>query len=359
MKKGFKYIVFAVLFGMLACNTDVENIGYTPEPPVFDDESIREYKKTDHELLFGWFGGWNGGSASMASSMKTIPDSVDMISNWGSWMNLTERQKEDLRYIQEVKGTKVLVCMFTPSVGQHLTPEDTTIEEFWGWDDNDVVKQEAAARKYADSLCRLVLSYGYDGMDWDNEVYNSHQINAWMIEEVGKHMGPKSGTDKIFCIDGYFWGNGSSGLSGDGILPEFYHYVDYFISQAYYENSYRRLDTRFNNYANFYKGIVDIDGTMTEEEIYRDMARKFIVTEDFEKYSSSGGENFTNRDETTNPSSLGHAKWQPQYNGMDLKKAGAGVYHMELDYGHSNGEYYWLNQMIQIMNPAGGNSTDE
>ncbi|MCD8072289.1 MAG: glycoside hydrolase family 18 [Alistipes sp.] len=186
-------------------------------------------------------------------------------------------------------------------------------------------------------------------MDWDNEVFNSTELNRWMFEEIGKHMGPMSGTDNLFCIDGYFW-NGSS----DGLEPSMYHYVNFFISQAYNSTAWvSDLDSRFRQYSSFWLSGVDPDGTMTEEEKYRHMAKKFIVTENFEKLSNAGGSSWTDLDGSKTVSSLGMAKWKPRYNGEFMQKGGAGTYHMERDYYHASGEYYWHRQMIQIMNPAG------
>lgn len=55
--------------------------------------ALRAYKQTDHQVAFGWFGGWSGEGAYMKSSLAGIPDSVDIVSIWGNWSNITEAQK--------------------------------------------------------------------------------------------------------------------------------------------------------------------------------------------------------------------------------------------------------------------------
>lgn len=41
--------------------------------------NLREYRKSDHKILFGWFGYWNGGvGASTRGSLASAPDSMDI-----------------------------------------------------------------------------------------------------------------------------------------------------------------------------------------------------------------------------------------------------------------------------------------
>ena len=344
-----------------ACDTDIENIGYQSPPPDVDYAALREYKASDHEIMFGWFGNWNGGGASASTSLRSVPDSVDMVSAWGSWDQLTDKMKEDMKYVQEVKGTKVLACMFTPKVGKYLTPEGETAESYWGWDATDQEKQNEAMRKYSEALVKEVLDLGYDGIDMDNEpednnVYGNQRLTTIFVETVGKYMGPASGTGNIFAIDGYFWS------TSQGMNSANFKYVDYFISQAYYGSGYSGLDDRFSNYTGFWKNGVDPNSEkgMSDEEIYKELARKFIVTEDFERHSNDGGNEWTLRpiDGVARPKTracLGHADWKPYYNSQPMQKGGAGLYHIENDYVNSAYEYYWTRQMVQIMNPVAGN----
>ena len=95
--------------------TEMENKTFEPAP--LPDEyyaALREYKKSDHALAFGWFGSWsNQGSSSLYYSLKGIPDSVDIVSIWGPYGSLTDYQKEDLKYVQEVLGTRVVFTVFS------------------------------------------------------------------------------------------------------------------------------------------------------------------------------------------------------------------------------------------------------
>ena len=101
-------------------------------------------KKSDHPVAFGWYGNWTGTGASYENSLKGLPDSVDFVSLWGNWKNPSPAMMEDLRYVQEKKGTKVLFCFLVLDIGDQITPpmpqeeidNGTSIEDwrhkFWG-----------------------------------------------------------------------------------------------------------------------------------------------------------------------------------------------------------------------------------
>ena len=83
MKKIF-IILFAAFLAtnFFSCDdwTDMDTKNFEPKP--LGEEyyaALREYKKSDHALSFGWFGSWsNQGAASLYYSLKSIPDSVDI-----------------------------------------------------------------------------------------------------------------------------------------------------------------------------------------------------------------------------------------------------------------------------------------
>lgn len=42
--------------------------------------------------FFGWFAGWTANSADMINYLRSVPDSVDIISIWGAYQNLSPAQ---------------------------------------------------------------------------------------------------------------------------------------------------------------------------------------------------------------------------------------------------------------------------
>ena len=223
MKKN--YLLYFLLLALstpiwVSCNdwTESEAKDYFEGPSEEYYAALRAYKKSDHPKAFGWFGNWTGEGASLVNSMAGIPDSVDVVSIWGNWSNITEAQKKDLKFCQEVKGTRFTMCFIITAVGTQITPQhiydnwesmgfasqQEAVNDFWGWpsDESDKEAVEASIRKYANAIADTINKYGYDGFDIDYEPNYGNKGNIVddddrmfiFVDELGKHFGPKSGT---------------------------------------------------------------------------------------------------------------------------------------------------------------------
>lgn len=356
----FKYALSIAVFCMafMACDDALEM-----EPKYKEDylhsnktpeyyQALREYKKSDHAIAFGWYGNWTGIGSSLANCMVGLPDSVDVISMWGGWKNPSETLLKDLRQVQQLKGTKALVCFIILEVGNQITPAEyeTSREarhEYWGWVDGDEEAIKVSIVKYANAICDTIDKYNYDGfdLDWEPSYPQPFETNyemakngriAVLIETMSKRIGPASGTGRIFAIDGE--------PEHPEIPAEMGKYFDYFISQAYGATSESGLNSRLNKVIARYKGV------LTPEEC----AAKFIVCENFEKYAQTGGPNFTTPDGKIVNSVEGMARWNPTINGQKVRKGGTGTFHMEYEFTISGlpGTYPYLRKAIQIMNPS-------
>ena len=340
MKDLFKILLVAVGITVFAsaCDTDTE----IKDPANLTDpdrseqyyEQLRAYKQTDHPVAFGWFGNWVGAGASLENSLRGLPDSVDFVSIWGNWRNLTPERKADLEYVQKVKGTRALLCFIVANVGDQLTPEGKDPNEFWGEGDE-------AIRRYANAICDTIDKYGYDGFDYDYEphygspgnISGRPEAEKVFIEELGKRIGPKSGTQRMLVIDG----------EPQSSNPEVGDYFNYFIVQAYSCSGDADLDSRLNSI------IRNFDGVLTPLEV----AKRYIVTENFENYAAAGGVSYLDRNGNQMMSLEGMARWIPSINGLLLPKGGVGTYHMEYEYNAGKQPSYpALRKAIQIMNPA-------
>lgn len=308
---------------------------------------------TDRQVSHGWFGGWNGEGTSLMGSLAGLPDSMDIVSIWGNWRDMTDARNKDLEFVRKVKGTKVVATLFTQKVGQGLTPDGEDVNEYWGWDasttaasDEPDEAQQAAIRKYALAIVDALASRGYDGLDIDFEgsgdLYDSPLRWKVFVEELGKHLGPQSGTDKLLILD-YF-----SGFGSNGSLASYYNY---FIQQVYswqVSPTLTNWETRVNTLIN---GCAS-DSSLTAAEV----VKKYIITDSFEDGISgaSGGRPFVQEDGETVPAYRGMAAWEPLVNGVRYAKGGCGVYHIEYAYSvpGQTGFYPFTRQAIQIMNPA-------
>lgn len=134
---------------------------------------LREYKKSKHLVMFGWFAYWNPTSPDNTFSLDHLPDSVDFVSNWGASWNLSEEKKAQLARLQE-KGTRMTVGWIIENIGDGLNnkPEG-------GWSDEPYT----AIEQYAKAICDSIEKYGYDGIDIDYEPQFASPFKP------GKHCG--------------------------------------------------------------------------------------------------------------------------------------------------------------------------
>lgn len=325
MKNTLKHTLslLAVLLFLFACEKQT-----TPDPvriqhpdqqsPFPRDDAyyarLRAYKLTNHKLAFGWYGSWTAIGASEQSRLRSVPDSVDIISMWSQWHSLSKEQIEDKAFVQQVKGTKVVFCISAKDVPEVFKDEgeitDASLVAYakaWGKDSMD--------------------KYQYDGMDIDFETAIDHlgPLNSTpglfkkFCEELSQYIGPKSNTGRLFLIDGNI----------DALDPGIAELCSYGVSQAY---NCRNAD--------------DLRSRTSRAATVGWKPGQLIFTENFESLWQSGGASYSYDGEYI-PSLLGMAHFA-----AEETAAGFGSYHMEYEYGHSDMPYKYIRQAIQIANPA-------
>lgn len=400
MKTILKYAAAVLAVLNIGCSewTDVE-----PSNPadlvsnIKTDEyyaNLRAYKRSKHPITFGYFS-WAGTSSSMKYSLMGLPDSMDMVSLWGSCFNLTENQKRDLANAQQKKGIKALAVFITHSIGTQTTPpwiykaseenpveidgvaytnSDEAMAAFWGYSPNDgpdntPEMDEMAIRaceKYAQSICDTIYKYNFDGFDWDFELgYMETQT-----EKFGGNLAGDRGIsdeqaaarsfafakkmrellkDKIFMIDG----SPENLKSKEAAI-----FFDYFATQYYpsrKDNGEHGYDTTCDMRLNKIISAFTSSTTLTAEEI----ASRYIILDTFEAHAQEGGCIWTDRYGNSDMHSLeGMARWTPIIDGKMCPKGGIGFYLVENGYDCRTAEmpypltYPYIRKAIQIMNPA-------
>lgn len=324
-------------------------------------KNLRAYKlEKKHTICFGWFSDWTGVGTDAGGKLMGMPDSVDVVSMWGNWHSLSPEKKEDLRRVQEIKGTRVMMCFIIANIGDQTTPssvrndhivdgvqynsEAEAMAAFWGWYGNygDTSEEgiEKACRKYARSILDTIAKYNWDGFDFDLEPSYGSPGNiasyqnriGFVIDEMSKELGPESGTKKLLCVDGQPY----------SISAESAQKLDYFILQAYYDSYYTNTDSRVNTMLNAFSSI------MTREEIMS----KIILTSDFESCAANGGTRsgwYTDRNGKQIPQIYGYATYT--YPNLDARIGGFGAYRFGFDYSNGN-NYGYIRKAIQLANPA-------
>ena len=330
MKNIIKYTVAGLLaaFCITGCSdwvTPERVVIQNPEEqsPVLRDnayyEALRAYKQTKHKLAFGWYGSWTAVGASYQTRLQSAPDSMDIISIWSQWHSLTPEQIADKEAVQKIKGTKVIFTIFLNNLPDEFKIDGQTTDE--------------GIENFARSYCRdSINKYNYDGIDIDYEPgygasgefvgHNNEQFKK-LITAMSKYVGPKSGTGKLFTIDGVPY----------AVHTECAELFDYGIVQAYQSTSYWDLQSRFDEAA--------AKGWKPEQ---------YIFTENFESYWKTGGVDHSTAEGETVNSLLGMARFNPSQGFC----AGFGSYHMEYEYAQSSMPYKYMRKAIQDVNPAGG-----
>lgn len=331
--------------------------------------SLREYKKSDHPVCFGWYSEWlPAASASISGPtyLSTLPDSMDIVSMWGSWStafwrDMNSYKRKDLEYARKNKGLRVVYCHMLGDIGNEITPdyiseasadapvmidgvEYTTPESakaaFWGYAGGGADDWEAAVRKFARAFTDSLIKYDYDGIDLDYEPNYGHTGNLasytdrmhWFLDELSNNFGPKSNSGRLLIVDG----EPQTLNSESGPL------LDYYVIQAYNCNGDANLDSRFSRLVSKFGQLEDVET----------IARKTIWTENFEDVSlRSGGANFTKRDGTHTKSLRGMAEWHPR-DYPDARIGGVGAFKFSLSYNMHSTPYYYMRQAIQAMSPA-------
>lgn len=330
MKNSIKHFLLPLVCGIALFSCEKQT---TPEPvqiqrpelqsPIVRDDvyyaRLRAYKKTDHKLAFGWFGSWTAINPSEQSRLRSAPDSMDIISIWSQWHSLSREQIEDKAFVQQVLGTKVVFCISAKDVPEEFKVDgqitDESLKDYaraWGKDSID--------------------KYQYDGIDIDFETAADHvgplsgnlELFKKFCEELSQYIGPKSGTGRLFLIDGNL-------ESLDEGINEF---CNYGVAQAYAvagQNGDRQLDWKFQ---------------FMKEKGWN--INQMIFTENFESYWKTGGIAYDAQED-------GIFEWSllGMVNYANKRDAtGFGAYHMEYEYGHWDMPYKYMRQAIQWANPA-------
>lgn len=305
---------------------------------------LRAWKQTPHVRGFGWFGGWTAKGTDPQKYLRMLPDSVDIVSLWGTHGSLTEAQKTDLKLFREVKGGKVLLCWIVQNLGDQLTPQGKNATDYWvtekgGGDFLEGVKA------YANAICDTIEKYDLDGFDLDYEPGYGHSGNmatttAWISETGNVNMytfiktlydrlNPKG---RIVVMDGepYYMDRATSKM------------VSYYIYQAYDEATTARALQKLENGGTF---------GYDEEDYLDNWEGKSFLTLEFQKYSKTGG---FPRYTSSNPEvqKLDAGRQIMDYATMIMSNgkriAGIGTYHMELD--TEGGSYRFLRQALNAGN---------
>lgn len=288
-------------------------------------EDLKAYKKSKHLLMFGWFAYWNPDSPDPTFHLDQMPDSVDFVSNWGGWNNLSEAKKQQLKNVQ-AKGTRVTIGWIIENVGDGINWDKKA------WPDEPY----AAIDAYVTAICDSIAKYNYDGMDID---YEPSYASPW---KAGRHCGdwstPWSKNKALISCDvygnkdyeNYFFKKMREKLGPDKLLningsihyldPQSAKYFDYFVPQSYNNSAAGWTNTIMNHLG----GV----GVRKDQIIY---------TETFQTNKGNADGFVKNYADFVKKTLGGEA-------------GGIGAFHINEDYLHGP-QYKNVKEAIRVMNP--------
>ncbi|MGN0257047.1 MAG: glycoside hydrolase family 18 [Bacteroides sp.] len=313
---------------MTACSDWTEpeaNDYFVPQSEGYK-KNLKDYFNSPHKVMFGWFGNWSAGS--MSNSLCGLPDSIDFVSLWLCWGNLSEAQQTDLKKFQE-KGSRAVLCWRAGDIGANLTPEGVDPHDFWGYSDDDEQSMIQAAQKYAQAIADTCSKYNVDGFDYDIEDWGT--LMNWDYPSVPNAFMRKLRSE--FDKEGRMLVADIPG--GKGWLWFYYmlendvlESLDYLVWQTY--------DLGPSGLDDFFDGAEGV--REWNPEMFETVVKKSIVTATFEEAAKKY--RFVDQQ-----------SYQPSFG---IPHAGMGAYHIEYDYSGTP-DYPTVRAAIAAQNPPVNN----
>jgi hypothetical protein len=340
MKKKIFYLVLVSAFAFASCSKSTTALPLEIQKPYsYSDEyfaNLRAYKKTDHQVFYGWYAAYAQKEGVTAEYKKSpswgehiagLPDSLDFCSLWMGVPSM--KMNDSLTTYNPIAYTEMRKAMEVRGI-RMLIPTIVNLES------RGFEKSDDGLKKYAKFLTDQVFENDLDGLDLDWEPASGAYLFdpnnfAKLVQYCSEKVGPMSGSGKYLVVDYY------QHTLPNTIGP----YIDYLVNQAYTQGTTSSSATFLQNRYNLVSSWCP--------------PKKFIVTENFGDWWDNGGSPFTEANGNTLTkegnrmySMEGMARWQP----VQGKKAGFGAFYFDRDYNNSVRPYNYVRRAIQIVNPA-------
>lgn len=292
-------------------------------------ENLRNYRKSPHKLMVGWFGGWSGYGNSVPGqgALVTLPDSLDLVCIWlftGNG-NPIENFHRDVDEFHR-RGCKTLMCWSARNLGDGVTPPEWKGRETELYGEGD----EGIAN-YAQAIVDTCVKYRIDGFENDMEgsgplITNQHQTNLFLRELMDRfekaHQEHPEDCAGIVSIDIPVWWS---------YVSKHYPILENDVLERLYMiqwQSYTELDGSMSSY---FSKIHDAN-----PEMFETVMKKSVLTATFERGD-------VDKARLKTGIQFGH-----EYYGVE--PVGFGAYHIEYDF--TNNDYSYVRECIQMLNPS-------
>jgi hypothetical protein len=305
--------------------------------------NLREYKKTYHPVLIGWFDNSDKMLGGRAGHIASLPDKVDIVSLlYGD--NLAEVEREEMAAIREDKGTRVVYTIDYEAFLADIVAQNEEI---------DVLNEEGAIAGgeayvpvpridpaerlpgFMDSQLALLDKYGYDGFT----ITYVGKPAAFLTEEQYAEL--QATQDAIFNkVSALIQRNPSKTFLFEGrpdyvLNKELLADFDYIVFRTQEITDMRELNQTVKQSL--------IPGVPTDNIIVRASPSSLDASDTKTGYIADGQGNTL-----TAITALAYWVTEPEA----FTKAGLGVYRINDDYFNAELDYKYVREAIDIMNPS-------
>jgi hypothetical protein len=305
-------------------------------------ENLRNYKKSYHQILIGWFDNSNKASGSRAAHLEAVPDKVDIVAlMYGD--SLSDMERTEMQSIRVNKGTKVIYTIDYESFRQEIENRNNEIsaQNAAKADEPEYVPIPLIALidelpGFLDAQLALLDSYEYDGFS----IYYNGKSSAGFISDADKaelqaiqnvltakiNAAIDAHQNKVFLFEG---------VPANIIDKDFLQAFDYIVLRTFSLQS-----------------ILELTSIVKSSLVTGVPADRIIVcaapsfTDEFDVSYGS----IKTVDNTVQPAITEMAHWTQTPD--SFTKSGLGVYWINYDYYNPDTDYKYTREAIEIMNPS-------
>jgi hypothetical protein len=309
-------------------------------------ENLRNYKKTYHQLLIGWFDNSDKSFTSRAMHIEAIPDKVDIVSlMYGD--NLVDIERQEIESIRNDKGTRVIYTIDYEAFRLDIAAQNEAIEN---QNEEGAMAAAETGEEYVpipllalidelpgflDKQLALLDKYGYDGL---SIYYNGQSTISMKPEEKAELQAlqdiifnklravMQAHTEKLFLFEG----------RPDFVLnKEILQVFDYIVLHTQSITNALTLNEAVK---------ISLVPNVPADNIIV-CANPYPTNAEDTKTGR-----FTDENGNTVPAITALAYWVTTPD--SFTKAGLGVYRINDDYFNPEIDYKFTREAIEIMNPS-------
>ena len=309
--------------------------------------SIRAYRQTDHQVVWGWFDNSASSSSGQADRLTALPDSLDAVVLMYPEL-LDSWEVEEMHTIQQDRAVKVLYTIrYSDIVAEYeasLPQEDDTTEDSENegaetLDDADASPAEdgfiAVMDAHLDRVLPLCGEYGFDGITvWYDPVDYTH------IEESASQIEAARHTHFLARLNEWIAANPEKMFVMESSRMQYI--MDRSILQA---SDYIVVHTESET------NIIGVSMAVNNLLVEGIPSDRFIVLSHMTS-SSDPRLGYINDIEGNSVNSTWEIAWWVKEPAEGMTKAGLGIYAIKSDYWSSEVDYYITKQAISILNPS-------